>query len=104
MERYLIKKLSLTSKLIFRSLFMFSIALGVLPTSSIGMPLRSGEHIKNTRKVNISNSVLMNTPTAKSIMVSGQVVSAENSTPLIGVSVLIKGSDVGTTTDSEGNY
>ena len=36
--------------------------------------------------------------------VTGTVTSAEDNAPLPGVSVLIKGTTVGTTTDVDGNY
>ena len=36
--------------------------------------------------------------------VSGKVTDAETKLPLNGVSVLIKGSNLGTTTDAEGNF
>ena len=36
--------------------------------------------------------------------VTGKVIDAETKLPLSGVSILIKGSNLGTTTDTEGNF
>ena len=43
-------------------------------------------------------------PAVGQILVSGKVVTSENSQPLPGVNVSVKGTTTGTTTDSEGNY
>ena len=37
-------------------------------------------------------------------MITGQVTSAEDNNPLIGVNILVKGSGTGTITDIDGNY
>jgi hypothetical protein len=37
-------------------------------------------------------------------VVSGVVRAAEDGTPLPGVNVVVKGTNIGTTTDAEGNY
>ena len=41
---------------------------------------------------------------AQQIQVSGKVTSAEDNSPLPGVSVVVKGTTLGTTTDADGNY
>ena len=41
---------------------------------------------------------------AQSAIVQGKIVSAEDGTPLVGVSVVVKGEDRGTTSDKDGNY
>ncbi len=43
-------------------------------------------------------------PALQERTVSGQILTAEDSTPLPGVNVAVKGSTRGTTTDAEGNY
>ena len=41
---------------------------------------------------------------AQSLTVSGTVTSADNEQPLVGVNILVQGTDQGTTTDDGGNY
>ncbi|MDE6855612.1 MAG: carboxypeptidase-like regulatory domain-containing protein, partial [Muribaculaceae bacterium] len=41
---------------------------------------------------------------AQSMLVSGTVTSAADGEPLIGVTVMVKNSKVGTATDIDGNY
>ena len=41
---------------------------------------------------------------AQSLTVSGKVTSADNEQPLVGVNIVVQGSDQGTTTDMDGNY
>ena len=41
---------------------------------------------------------------AQSLTVSGKVTSADNEQPMVGVNILVQGTDQGTTTDAGGNY
>ncbi|WP_417370767.1 carboxypeptidase-like regulatory domain-containing protein [Gelidibacter japonicus] len=41
---------------------------------------------------------------AQNIKITGTVKSSEDNTPLLGASVLLKGTSVGTMTDFDGNY
>ena len=41
---------------------------------------------------------------AQSSSVSGKVTSADNNQPMVGVNILVQGTDQGTTTDTDGNY
>ena len=41
---------------------------------------------------------------AQGSTVSGTVTSADNNNPLIGVNIVVKNTNMGTTTDAEGNY
>src|SRR6187551_1460299 len=47
---------------------------------------------------------LVSQANAQRANVSGRVISAEDSQPLPGVSIVIKGTTSGTVTDSDGNY
>ena len=49
-------------------------------------------------------SVGIASATAQSVNVTGTVTSAEDGEPLIGVTILLKGTNVGASTDVDGNY
>lgn len=48
--------------------------------------------------------VVMPTLQAQTVQITGKVTSAEDGNPIPGVSVVVKGTTVGTTTDFDGNY
>ena len=49
-------------------------------------------------------SILTSPLNAQSLTVSGKVTSADNDQPMVGVNILVQGTDQGTTTDTGGNY
>ncbi|MEM9831069.1 MAG: TonB-dependent receptor [Bacteroidota bacterium] len=52
----------------------------------------------------LSSLFLQTSVLAQSTTVGGQVLDADNSEPLIGVNILVKGKVVGTVTDTDGNF
>ena len=49
-------------------------------------------------------SLLIGVSAFAEIQVKGKVIDADSSEPMIGVSVLVKGSTIGTVTDFDGNF
>jgi TonB family protein len=63
---------------------------------------RRAEAKKETTQV--SRSKAATNPTSTQKIIKGKVLSADDSTPLPGVNIIIKGTTTGTVTDMQGNY
>jgi CarboxypepD_reg-like domain len=57
------------------------------------------EHVEQPRQVIGSTTLL-----ASQVLVKGVVTSAEDGAPIMGVNILVKGTDIGTVTDHEGTF
>ena len=89
-ERVLIKKYYLAMRITILLIF-----LGIFQAAG-GAFAKSSDIEANVRNVTSS--------TIQAITVTGTVISATDQSPLPGVNVIIKGTDVGTITDVDGNY
>jgi TonB-linked SusC/RagA family outer membrane protein len=72
------------------------------------LPAETGQH-KQLDALNTSAPVNTYTPAAddalqQRIVISGRIVAEENEEPLPGATILIKGTNIGTTADEEGNF